>query len=99
NKRSWLVAGACLLAAIIGYFLAIPPISSGGNGETIALAGGGSRKIDGPGVHGAAGNGISVKQRTAEQLESLKRDLFDRFKNSPSAAHDWTLRAQPAVIL
>ena len=47
-----------------------------------------------PGVSGPV-----VKTRSAAQLAAVKEDLRRRFRNSPSAKHDWPLREQVATIL
>ncbi len=44
-------------------------------------------------------SGTVVKARSAKQLTALKEDLRKRFRQSPSALHDWALREQAAVIL
>ncbi len=41
----------------------------------------------------------TVTLRTPKQLAALKEDLRGRFSTSPSAAHDWALRAEAAAVL
>ncbi|RYD21376.1 MAG: hypothetical protein EOP88_11640 [Verrucomicrobiaceae bacterium] len=98
-RKPWhAVAAGCVAAALGGYLFAIQPTmadrstTAGPQGNTRAKGHG-----EPHGEHQEKTAGVTA--RTPQQLEAVKKNLIDLFLASPSAEHDWTLRAQAGAIL
>lgn len=98
NKSALGISIGCVSAAVAGYLLARQPISVAASDAVISSARSRSSVTQGDRMEPGA-SGAVVKSRTAAQLTALKEDLRKRFRNSPAAAHDWTLRERAAAIL
>ncbi len=88
----------CVSAAVGGYLLARQSISTAAGDAEISSARSRSSMTQTDRMEPKAAGAV-VKSRSPEQLAAVKEDLRRRFKDSPSAKHDWLLREQAAAIL
>jgi len=104
NNRKLITTGACLVAAISGFFLSGGFSSETRNATGSPTAGSMSRNDPDPRAGRSSGGNFNESrrreiQRSPEQLAKLKAELQRKFSESPSAMHDWVLRGETAAIL
>ncbi|MES2438408.1 MAG: hypothetical protein V4584_05060 [Verrucomicrobiota bacterium] len=98
NKPLIVIPIGCVSAAVAGYLLARQPPATKAGGAEISAARSRSSLTQGERMEAGAAGAV-VKVRSAEQLAAVKEDLRRRFRNSPSAKHDWALREHAAAML
>jgi hypothetical protein len=97
NKQTIGLSGACLAAALAGFFLARSQFAT-----EHPMQGGrpsGDRAEGSPKSADRAADADRSKPRGPKELAALKSRLTDQFGHSASATYDWILRQQTARLL
>jgi hypothetical protein len=97
NKRTIGLVGACLAAALTGFFLARSQFAT-----EQPMQGGrpsGDRGEGSPKSADRVAGADRSKPRGPKELAALKSRLTEQFANSASATYDWILRQQAARLL